>query len=184
MSQDNKDSEDVHDAVSTPSITFDVFKAYYKENTDLDNIEYYKAFPTVNSGTIRSWKAKAKTQLESEPPQTVQTPQDQPVKDNKYLTELVEVLKRTTRINPKLLEGLDLASQYKILQNVSSEQKPDPNIKVFTPAGGASQKLGIEKYMKIDEKAFREHGFGTVEISIPASKLYKPDESKKLKEYQ
>jgi len=58
----------------------------------------------------------------------------------------------------------------------------DPNMRVYTPTGTGKRKLGIEKYITIDEEAFREKGFGKVEMIIPASELLDPEKNKKLRE--
>ena len=55
----------------TPKITFGQFNEFYKVNSDLDNAEMYKSFPTVKEGTLRSWKAKAKNLTETPPPEEV-----------------------------------------------------------------------------------------------------------------
>jgi hypothetical protein len=180
MSNENNDSDKENNGSSKPSITFEVFEAYHKVNPDLDNIEYYKQFPNVNTGTVRSWKARARKASSEPVDQTEATPSDHEPKDDKYLDEVIEIMKKTSRMNPKLLDGLDKNSQYRILKNAMDNQPADPNMKLYTPSGSGSQKMGIEKYMRIDEKAFKERGFGEVEIQIPASKLYNPDESKKL----
>lgn len=185
MSNENDNSEEQQNEVSKPSITFNVFKAYHNENPDLDNAEYYKAFPSVNTGTIRSWKAKARRASSEPSGQTEGTPSNQSEpKEDKYLSESIEIMKKMSRIPTKLLEGLDEKAQYKLLKNELDTRGDDPNIKLFTPSGSGSQKIGLEQFMKIDEKAFKEKGFGNVEIRIPASKLHNPEESKKLANYQ
>jgi len=185
MSQEPTDSDNENNGVSNASITFDVFETYYKQNPDLDNAEYYQKFPSVNTGTIRSWKAKAKSILKSAPPSAPETPTDEP-KENKYLDDSIAILKKATRMDESLLKGLDKNAQYKILKNMYDQigSRPDPNIRLMTPSGTGVQKLGIEQYMSIDEKAFKEKGFGEVNIRIPASKLFNPEKSKELITYK
>lgn len=89
-------------------------------------------------------------------------------------------------MDESLLKGLDKNAQYKILKNMYDQMgsRPDPNIRLMTPSGTGVQKLGIEQYMSIDEKAFKEKGFGEVNIRIPASKLFNPEKSKELLTYK
>jgi len=187
MSQEQTDSEEQHDDVSEVSITFDVFETFFSKHPDLDNAEYYKHFPTVNTGTIRSWKSRAKNSMEPATPSQQATPpkqdnKDQPSSDT-YLDELIKTLMATTRISPKLLEGLDPKSQLAVLRNYQAERKADPNLKLFTPMGTSQKKLGIEQFVRIDERSFREKGFGRIEVEIPASIAFDPEKSKKLREY-
>lgn len=188
MSEENDTSDSEQNGASKVSISFDVFETFYKENSDLDNAEYYDTFPSVNKGTIRSWKARAKNNLSTTSEPSAQTPsnqgQESAPKENKFLKESIEILKKTTRIDPKLLDGLDLNSQYRLLKNAFDNSKPDPNIRLMTPSGSESQKLGIEQFLTIDEKAFREKGFGEVNAAIPASYLFNPKKSKELGEYK
>jgi len=60
----------------------------------------------------------------------------------------------------------------------------DPNMRVYTPIGTGKKKIGIDKFMEIDEEGFKKKGFGKVEISIPASVLLDPEKNKKLSEEQ
>ena len=187
MTDENNNSEDQQDDVSKPSIDFNTFKTYYSSNPDLDNAEYYQMFPSVNSGTIRSWKAKAKTQITEPKPQTPSTPQD-PSDNNKevakYKGQLIELLLSQTRMDPQLLEGLDDNAKLKFLNNAKANTAPDPNIRLMTPSGTGSQKLGIEKYIHMDEKSFKEKGFGNVTVRIPASVAFNPAKSEELAKYK
>ena len=61
----------------SPKITFGQFNEFFKVNSDLDNSEIYKAFPSVKEGTLRSWKAKAKTEAEK-PPEVPEEPAPEP----------------------------------------------------------------------------------------------------------
>ena len=188
MSSENNNSDNQQDEVSKPSIDFNTFKTYYDSNPDLDNAEYYQIFPSVNSGTIRSWKARAKTQIKEKPIETPSTPEEKVKGDNEELTKYkqqnIELLLAQTKMNPKLLEGLDDNAKLKILNNARTNAPPDPNIRLMTPSGSGSQKLGIEKYITMDEKSFKEKGFGDITVSIPASVAFNPEKSEELGKYK
>jgi len=65
----------------TPKITFGQFNEFYKVNSDLDNAEMYKSFPTIKEGTLRSWKAKAKAEAEAPLEEEMveeETPEEEP----------------------------------------------------------------------------------------------------------
>lgn len=63
-----KEVEKTDDNIDTPpKITFEQFNEFFTANDDLDNDEIYKAFPTVNHGTLRGWKSKAKILGEKTP---------------------------------------------------------------------------------------------------------------------
>lgn len=184
MSNDNPDSDSQQDGTSGVSITFETFQSFFKSNSDLDNIEYYKQFPSVNTGTIRSWKARAKKNNANPPPSVPQTSPDG-TKETNYRDDMITLLKQTTKVQEYVLEGLEPDAQLRLLQNMHEQQKstPDPNIHLMTPSGSGGQKLGIDQYIRIDEKSFKEKGFGKVDIRIPASELHNPEQAKKLNQY-
>jgi hypothetical protein len=187
MSSENKDSDSQDNGTSKVSIGFDTFKTFFKDNTDLDNAEYYQSFPSVNPGTIRSWKARARKEISEPEPQTPSTPMDQPSNNDetkRLKQELIKALMDKTKFQEELLEGLDEDSQLKLLKNASDNMPSDPNIRLMTPSGTGKAKLGIEQYLKIDEKSFKEKGFGDVELILPASVLHSPKKSEQLKEYK
>lgn len=187
MPSDNNGSDNEQDEVSSPSIDFDTFKTYYSSNSDLDNAEYYQKFPSVNPGTIRSWKAKAKAQLTEVSTQTPSTPSDPPQENDevkRLKKDLIEALKQKSNMNEELLEGLDEDAQIKVLKNASKQTSPDPNIRLMTPSGTGKAKLGIEEYLTIDEQSFKEKGFGDVKVVIPASVLHNHEKSEALKKYK
>jgi hypothetical protein len=141
----------------------------------------------VNPGTIRSWKAKAKKNSEIEPSQTPSTPEVQtsePEQVKKLKKDLIQALKEKTQFNDALLNGLDEDSQLKILKNASEQTPDDPNIRLFTPSGANTAKLGIEKYMTMDEKSFKEKGYGDVDVNIPASVIFDPKKFDELNKYK
>ena len=164
-----------------------MFETFYKTNPDLDNAEYYQTSPSVNTGTIRSWNAKAKSRIVKEPDQTPPTEVDQTSVEpevKRLKAELIEALKEKTRFNDELLNGLNEDAQITILKNVSKDQGSDPNIRLMTPAGSSNQKLGIEKYMTIDEESFKKKGFGEVTVALPASIAFDPKKSAELTKYK
>lgn len=75
-----KEEETKEDVTTPPKITFEQFKEFFDSNEELDNSEIYKAFPTVNQGTLRGWKSKANL-LKEKPPEEEgeeQTGEDKP----------------------------------------------------------------------------------------------------------
>ena len=74
----------------TPKITFGQFNEFYKVNNDLDNAEIYKAFPTVKEGTLRSWKAKAKLEAETPPPDVVEEPDEPELEEGEESTPMTK----------------------------------------------------------------------------------------------
>jgi len=173
---DNKNGQNDESGASEPIITFEIFETYHAENPNLDNVEYYKAFPTVNTGTIRSWKSKARTSG-SEPPSSQQaTPAD---KENLWRDELIQSLENQADYQTKeIIKDLDPESKLLVLKaRVELNKKhPSPNTSsIPTPVGNV--KMGIEKYMKFVP------GSGKIEWSIPASVILDPIKNKKLGEF-
>jgi len=182
MSDPNHQLDKEHAGTEGTKANYDEFKAFYASESGLENADLYKHFPNNPESTLRKWKMK----LLSEP--TNGSPKEQKAKNgeqpNAYLVELVKNLKARSNINPSIIEELDLESQYHVLKKEAETHKADPNMKIFTPGSSGQKKLGIDKYMTIDEKSFREKGWGNVELVIPASKLFNPEENKKLREFQ
>ena len=94
-----------------PKITFEQFKEFFKANRGLDNVEIYKAFPSVKQGTLRSWKAKAKVQLiveeaspeieEEEPPEeTVEPEVSEEEEEEKLIADAVKEALKIERKTP------------------------------------------------------------------------------------
>ena len=162
--------------------TVDDFEEYFEANPNLTNIELYEKFPNTPKSTIRYWKKKV---LDAQkPPETPTTDSPTPTEDER-LKKAIELLKLQVK-DPQIhaiLEDLDLDNQYKVLIKAAKDKKPDPNIRLMTPIGSGKPKMGIEKYMTIDEKSFRKKGFGDVEIILPASVALNPEENKKLREH-
>jgi hypothetical protein len=174
---ENKESNSTEP--SEPSITFDVFEAFYKQNPDLDNAEYYAQFPNKNPGTIRSWKAKARQQKEEPEPSQQTTTSNQDHKKD------IDAYIKLTRTNPAELKGLSEQAQLNLLRNRAAligEQQTQggtsPNIGVIpTPAGSSKRVLGISKYMTFNEPQQRW------KMVIPASVVADQKKNKELGEY-
>lgn len=90
---------------ASPKITFEQFKEFFDSNKELDNSEIYKSFPTVNQGTLRGWKSKAKLLNETPPEeeQEEQTGEETPTPlTKKEIDDLVaEKVKEALKITRK-----------------------------------------------------------------------------------
>lgn len=178
MSNDNG-QEPPQDTPSVPTITYEVFEAFHSKNPDLDNAEYYKAFPTVNTGTIRSWKSRARTITPEPTPSQHATPDD---KVKGLQQQLLDTLMggadvRARALAQPFIDKKDLDSAILLLQENAKQQKPAPNTPTIpTPTG--TPKPGLEKYMKYVP------GSEKISWEIPATVLLDPEKNKKLGEYQ
>lgn len=176
MSENNNSQEGTENGASTPIITFEVFESFYAANSDLDNNEYYKAFPTVNAGTIRSWKSKARANGSEPAPNQQQTPED---KANVWRDELIESLSNQVDNRTKeLIKDLDPDSKVLVLKEQIKQLAAHPapnNPSIPNPTG--RPKMGLEKYMKYVP------GSDKLEWEIPATVLLDPIKNKKLGEY-
>lgn len=161
---------------SKASISYEMFQAFYKGNPDLDNAEYYQNFPTVNAGTIRSWKAKAKKDFET--PQS--NPQPTPPKEEKTnMKEIIDLLIPATGIDPNLLTGMDETNQVAFLKNLMTQKNKsrDPNMPLLpTTAGTGKTKFGIEKFATFNPTK------GVIKVVIPASIAHDPKKSEILRQ--
>lgn len=167
---------------TAPTIDFDVFKAFYDKNPDLDNKEYYEAFPKTSQGTLRYWKSKARESTSVATPSqhpTTKVPDD---KVEKLQQQLLDNLMATSDVRGKALaqsfiDKGDKDSAILLLQENAKIQKPDPNTPTIpTPTG--MPKPGLEKYMKFNP------GSEKISWEIPATVLLDPIKNKKLGEYQ
>ena len=162
--------------------TFEDFKEVFSQNPKLTNMDLYDKFEPIPKSTVRTWKKRVLDNIK--PPQNPKTDNETANKNEEFLKQSVDTLKKLVKVDPGLLVGLDLQGQFTVLQNAAQEKPPDPNMKLYTPASTGKEALGLEEYITIDEKAFKTKGFGDVEIIIPASKLFDPEENKKLREYK
>lgn len=161
-------------------ITYEMFEVFYKTNPDLDNKEYYEQFPTINQGTVRNWKSKAKKPVASTTPPIVPTGTDEEIK--------IEVealkLKLKDKIPQYILDmDVDPHTHKKLIQNAliaqttATPNQTAPNTPILgIPIGGA-RKRGIDKYLTIDPERHE------INLSIPASVVFDPEKNKKLGEY-
>ena len=175
----NDENQDNTDAPPTePTITYEVFEAYHKSNPDLDNSEYYKAFPTVKEGTIRYWKSKARTPPTEPTPTTATKPDEVILGLQKQLLDTLIAgadVKAQALAKPFIDKG-DLDSAILLLQENAKIQKPLPNTgSVPTPTG--TPQLGMAKYMKYNP------GSEKITWEIPASVMLDPKKNKELGEY-
>ena len=174
MSNDNN-QEPPKDQPSEPVITFEIFETFHKANPDLDNSEYYKAFPTVKTGTVRSWKSKARSTTPEPTPPVQATEKDEVLKIKK---EFLETLLTRADVRTKaLIDKLDIDSKILVLQENEKQQKPLPNSSTIpTPTG--MPKPGLEKYMTYVP------GSEKISWEIPATVLLDPKKNKQLGEYR
>jgi len=174
MSND-ENQEPPQDQPSDPVITFEMFDKFHSSNTDLDNAEYYKAFPTVKQGTIRSWKSKVRSSTEEPTPPEQSTEKDE-VSDIK--NQLLDSLLVRADVRTKtIIEKLDIDSKILVLRENEKQQTPMPNAPTI-PQPIGMPKLGLQKYMKYTP------GSEKISWSIPASVLLDPIKNKQLGEYQ
>ncbi len=168
------------DGPSEVSITFEQFSAFYKDNTGLDNSEYYKQFPNVNQGTIRSWKAKAKKQIAEESTSQQSTPQDNDRSLDRHIDNLLEAINKIPgqHFDESLLEGLDNNSQYRLLENYQKrleENQSTANHPVVPDNILGSQENWIDDFSTIDGVNHK------ISIRIPASEMVKKANEKLMK---
>ena len=176
MSDNNNSQDKDENGASTPNITFEVFETYHSANPDLDNSEYYKAFPSVNTGTIRSWKSKARVSGSEPTPSQQKTPEE---KADIWRDELIESLSNQADLRTKeLIKNLDPDSKLLVLKEnikqIAAHPAPN-NPSIPNPTG--QPKVGLAKYMKFVP------GSDKIEWNIPASVLLDPIKNKKLGEY-
>jgi hypothetical protein len=166
---------------SEPSISFEVFQEYFKTNPDLDNSEYYNAFPKVNQGTIRSWKSRASKATTPDNSNQHSTPKDQPPSstppDEKMLDGTINNLITAINMIPgkhideKILEGMDKNSQVVLLQNMIQDihkNRSTGNANILPISTGISQPgFWVDNYITMNPEK------QTVEMRIPASELVK-----------
>jgi len=167
-----------------PTIDFEVFETFYKKNPDLDNKEYYEAFPKVNQGTLRYWKSKARESTSTPTPsqQSTSSPTIPDEKVQKLQQQLLDTLMSGADVRAKALaqpfiDKKDLDSAILLLQENAKIQTPAPNTPTIpTPTG--MPKPGLEKYMRYVP------GSDKISWEIPATVLLDPEKNKKLGEYQ
>jgi len=174
MSNDNN-QETPQDKPSDPVITFEIFEKFHSSNSDMDNAEYYKAFPSVKEGTIRSWKSKVRSNSSEATPPERSTEKDK-VLDLKE--QLLDTLMARADVRTKtIIEKLDIDSKIIVLKENETQQKPMPNAPTI-PQPIGMPKLGLQKYMKFVP------GSEKISWSIPASVLLDPIKNKQLGEYK
>lgn len=166
-------------------IVYKDFQEYFSKNADLDNKEYYEAFPDVPMSTIRYWKSKAiNKSLDREIGIDIDLEEDkeEKPKEHPHLVELVKMKKQAAHLTlneSEMLEMNDLATQNKMLDIILEKRKSRPGANrgsLPTPVGVGESKYGIDRYMKIDPDKHEIH------MEIPFSVLMDPEKNKKLGE--
>lgn len=166
-------------------ITYQIFESYFKENSDLDNKEFYEKFPKVNQGTIRNWKAKAKKSVDK-----AETIPQVPPGSDKQMKTTIEALKITLkgRVPGFILQvdDLDLKSQFIVLTNAAKnlpEQKQANTPIIPIPLGGQKGKRVIDKYLTITPNLSNPK-LSEINLEIPASVALNPEKNKKLGDWE
>ena len=152
------------------------FESYFEEHPDLDNADYYEAFPDVNKSTIRSWKSRLSNPAPAEP---VPAPAEVEDKDySKLEEEHVKLLMQQTRVDPKEFEGLDNKSKILILKNkqkMQAKKQGSGGAILPQPVLGKGQKnFGIDEYITFDKVK------NEIRMQIPTEQLFNPELNKKL----
>ena len=162
-------------------ITYQIFESYFKENSEMDNKEFYEKFPKVNQGTIRNWKARAKKIVVQ--PETI--PQVPPGNEEQMQTT-IDALKSSLRgrVPAFLLEvdDLDINSQFIVLTNAAKnlpEQKQANTPIIPIPLGGRKARQVIDKYLTITPNLTNPR-LSEINLEIPGSVALDPEKNKKL----
>jgi len=161
------------------TISYKEFEAYYENNPDLDNTEYYERFPETNKSTIRSWKSR--TAKIEEPPleeeEVIQSEGYEEMED-----EFIKLLITQTKSKEHEFKGVDNKSKILILKNRLAAQKDEKKHKPQNttilgnppPIGKNKKKFGIDKYIVFDENK------NEIRMEIPMDVLLDPKKNKGL----
>lgn len=168
---------------SQPSITFEVFEMYYKQNPDLDNAEYYAAFPAVNQGTVRSWKSRAaKASEPPKPPEQSTPPERPPAPESEQIKSMITAINNIPgqHLDEAILQGMDEHSKLVFLQNWIQhveKTKGTGNRPILPSSTGTNTpEFWIDQFLTIDPQKKE------IELMVPASKYIKYVNEQKIKQ--
>ena len=151
-------------------IKYEDFKIFADNNPGSENLDYYKAFPSKPTSTIRRWK------MNYLKPANIEQPNEQP-KDDALLTSVErnnEVLMKGTLFTEKTFSGMDPQQINKFLVNFhQTKPKNTPNSPIVgTPVGSGKKVDPIDKFLKMDPINRR------IEFSAPASMVFGKSKNK------
>lgn len=165
------------------TISYNEFNAYYENNPDLDNAEYYDRFPDTNKSTIRSWKSRAAKPIEIEPDITT----DEAEQSSGYEemeNEYIKLLMNQTGSKPTEFVGVDNKSILTILKNkkaaeeLNNKNRP-ANSTILgqpRPIGQNKKVYGIDEYIVFDDQK------DEIRMKIPMDILLNPKTNRALGE--
>jgi len=167
------------------TISYNEFTAYYENNPDLDNTEYYERFPDTNKSTIRSWKSRAAKPIE---PEITEEEVDQSTGYEELEKEHIKLLIQQTGSDHKEFDGVDTKSIMTILKNriaaqaLNNKNKDRPMNSTILgnprPPGQNKKKYGIDEYMVFDTDK------DEIRMKIPMDVLLDPKKNRALGELQ
>ena len=151
-------------------IKYEDFKIFAENNPGAENPDYYKAFPSKPTSTLRRWKMNYKESMNNE--QTHEQP-----KDDDLLTSVErnnEVLMKNTLFTEKTFSGMDPQQINKFLVNYhQTKPKGTPNSPIIgTPVGSGNAPDPIDAFLKFD--GIKKE----IEFSAPASLIYGKSKNK------
>lgn len=162
------------------TISYNEFVAYYENNPDLDNAEYYERFPETNKSTIRSWKSR----LANIEPEI----QEEEVKQSEGYEEIekeyIKLLMTQTDSKESEFKGVDNKSKLLILKNRVAGQKEN-NKKIPAnstilglpkPIGQNQKEYGLDDYITFDGNK------NEIRMQIPMNVLLDPKKNRALGE--
>lgn len=171
-------------------MSYEEFVEFHKKNPEMDNTEYYEAFPDVNKSTIRSWKSRANQVSTPTPPPPTPTPPEKDVGKYEGYEEnqkhYIQLLMTQTETKEAELKGLDMKSKILVLRNrlqAQQDQKQKEGrgsnssiLPAPAPIGQNKKEYGIDDYIVFDEN------LNEIRMEIPWDVLFDPEKNKALGE--
>ena len=165
-------------------MSYEQFKEFHKKHPDMDNQEYYAEFPETNKSTIRSWKSRAISPIETPPPLPTEEEAEKAIG---YEDEYLKLLCTQTGTPYSDFEGVDSKSAILILKNkLKSQQLQEPDepgrpsnsaiLPAPRPIGQNVRKFGIDEYIDFDLEK------NEIRMEIPFTVLFNPEKNKALGE--
>ena len=162
-------------------MSYDEFKEFHVKHPDLDNSEYYAEFPETNKSTIRSWKNRIRTPIETPLPTKEEANKHQGLEE-----EMVKLLCTQTNTPYSDYDGVDNNSALIILRNKmrnqqlqDADQKPSraSNSSILptpSPIGRSNNKFGLDPYINFDGVK------NEIRMEIPWDVLFDPEKNRAL----
>lgn len=173
------------------SKTFEDFYAFYKEKPELDNKEYYEAFPHNAMATVRAWKSKARAKKMASSLDLGVVLLDEPDKPKdkvkqksqlEFVRDLLIEAYRPSYQEKKLLDTMSIEQQVETLKKLKADRdakgKPTGNRAILpTSLGINTKERGIDQYIEFDQAK------GEIRMEFPPNVILDPEKNKKLGEY-